>query len=75
MNIPNEYKHLTICFKNAELEAKNYALVLGIGHPNTQQSIKDLIQIGNELKKIEASIGVYRHPRNDYVSKLSSLII
>jgi len=58
----NDYLQLSRAYNDAALKAKNYALTLGEAHPVTVAAIADAQNMGNTLKRLDASVG--QHQRN-----------
>lgn len=70
--LSNDYQQLSLAYRDAALKAKNYALTLGEQHPITLQAIKDATQMGDTLKRLDASVGQHQRNVGNYASGWSS---
>ncbi len=69
----NDYLQLSRSYTEAALRAKNYVLRLGEGHPIAVQAVKDANDIGNVLKKLDASVGQNQRNVGNYASAYNGL--
>jgi hypothetical protein len=69
----NDYLQLSKAYNEAALKAKNYVLRLGEGHPIAQQAVKDANDLGNVLKKLDASVGQNQRNVGNYSSAFNGL--
>lgn len=69
----NDYLQLSRAYNEASLKAKNYVLRLGEGHPISVQAIKDANDLGNVLKKLDASVGQNQRNVGNYKSAFDGL--
>lgn len=71
--VTNDYLQLSKAYNDAALKAKNYFLTLGEAHPITVQAIKDASDIGNTLKRADASVGQFQRNVGNYKSAFDGL--
>lgn len=69
----DDYFQLGRAYTEAALKAKNYVLRLGEGHPIAVQAIKDANDLGNILKKLDASVGQNQRNVGNYKSAFDGL--
>ena len=67
-DVMNDYKQLSLAYNDAALAAKNHALRLGETHPVTIQAIKDANDMGDKLKKLDATVGQHQRNVGNYAS-------
>jgi hypothetical protein len=71
--IANEYLQLSKAYNESALKAKNYAITLGENHPITIQAVKDAKDLGDFLKRIDASVGQNQRNVGNYSSAFEGL--
>lgn len=69
----NDYLQLSRAYNEATLKAKNYVLRLGEAHPISVQAVKDANDLGNVLKKLDASVGQNQRNVGNYASAYNGL--
>lgn len=69
----DDYLQLSKAYNEAALKAKNYVLRLGEGHPIAVQAVKDANDLGNVLKKLDASVGQNQRNVGNYASAFNGL--
>jgi len=69
----NDYLQLSRAYNEASLKAKNYVLRLGEAHPISVQAVKDANDLGNILKKLDASVGQNQRNVGNYASAYNGL--
>lgn len=69
----NDYLQLSRAYNEASLKAKNYVLRLGEAHPISVQAVKDANDLGNILKKLDASVGQNQRNVGNYASAFNGL--
>lgn len=69
----NDYLQLSKAYNEAALKAKNYALRLGESNPITKEAIKQANDLGNVLKKLDASVGQNQRNVGNYSSAFNGL--
>lgn len=69
----DDYLQLSKAYNEASLKAKNYVLRLGEGHPIAIQAVKDANDLGNTLKRLDASVGQNQRNVGNYASAYNGL--
>lgn len=69
----DDYLQLSRAYNEAALKAKNYVLRLGENHPIAVQAIKDANDLGNVLKKLDASVGQNQRNVGAYATAFNGL--
>lgn len=69
----NDYYQLSQAYNEAALKAKNYVLRLGENHPIAVEAIKDANDLGNVLKRLDASVGQNQRNVGNYASAFNGL--
>lgn len=68
----NAYKQLSVEYNRAALAAKNYNLTLGANDPLTIQATAKAKQLGDQLKKLDATVGQNQRNVGNYTSSITS---
>lgn len=69
-DLSNEYKQLSLAYNELALKAKNYGITLGEESPITQQAVADAKNLGEFLKRLDASVGQFGRSVGDYANQL-----
>lgn len=69
----DDYLQLSKAYNEAALRAKNYVLRLGEAHPIAVEAINDANNLGNVLKKLDASVGQNQRNVGNYKSAFDGL--
>lgn len=69
----DDYYQLSRAYTEAALRAKNLQLRLGEGHPVAVEAAKDANDLGNVLKKLDASVGQNQRNVGNYASAFNGL--
>ncbi|WP_430900460.1 MULTISPECIES: hypothetical protein [unclassified Paraflavitalea] len=72
-DLTNDYKQLSKAYNEAALRAKNYVLTLGESNPVAQEAVKEAKELGDVLKKLDASVGQNQRNVGNYKDGFSGL--
>lgn len=69
-DLMDEYKQLSIAYTEMARKAKNYQIILGEHHPIAIQATADANALGDQLKRLDASVGQHTRNVGNYASGL-----
>lgn len=72
-DLSNTYKQYSLAAKDATLRAQNYYLTLGANSPITKQAAADALQMNNQLKLMDAQLGITNRNVGNYHGNLGTL--
>jgi hypothetical protein len=71
--LTDDYFQLGKAYNDAARKAKNFQIALGENHPIALQAVKDANDIGNMLKRLDASVGQHQRNVGNYKSAFDGL--